>query len=197
MAAGCNGSSEAAGSPAPSPSTTRATVVTTTAQRGANAAVDQAVAALLDAGSYAFEIAIVLVGDQTIESVLSGWVDGPDRELHLEVGDAAVVTRVIDGVATVERDGTVTEIPLQEADEGPSLGILRSLDEVVSMSSTEIVGFLDASVLDRAGFGTTGGADVVLYLTDEGVLAGYRIQTSNGSWTIDARFTDVGADSAG
>jgi hypothetical protein len=191
-AAGCTGSPGVTGSSAASTSTV--TTVATTVQQGAGAAVDEAVGALLDSGSYAFEIDIVLVGDQTIESTLRGWVDGPDRELRLAVGNATIVTRVIDGVATVEQDGTISEVPVQEADAAPSLGILRSLDEVVLMSPTEIMGALDASVLERAGFGTTGGADVVVYLTNAGVLAGYRIQTSNGSWTIDARFSDVGRD---
>jgi hypothetical protein len=190
---GCAARPGATGSSAASPPT--ATTVSTTVQQGAGAsAVDEAVGALLDSGSYAFEIDIVLVGDQTIESTLRGWVDGPDRELRLAVGNATIVTRVIDGVATVEQDGTISEVPVQEADAAPSLGILRSLDEVVLMSPTEIMGALDASFLERAGFGTTGGADVVVYLTDAGVLAGYRIQTSNGSWTIDARFSDVGRD---
>jgi len=197
LAAGCVGSPSTTES-ADTPAIVTTVVIGTSDERDAHGVVDEAVDALLDAGSYAFEVHIALVvGAETIESELDGWVDGADRELRLQVGNEAVVTRVIDGVATIERNDNITAIPLERADRGPSLEVLRSLDQIIMISPTELVGVLDASHLEGTGFSAGGAADVVLYLAANGALSGYRMESGDKSWTVRARFSDAGESFAG
>jgi hypothetical protein len=197
LGVGCSGDkvgSSVASHAAPS-ATTMATTASISDEDRIQAALDRAVDSLLDAGSYSFAVEVVLaVGATTVESELEGWVDGSDRELQLRVGDSAVVTRVLDGVATVERDGVVSEVPLERAEKPPSLEILRTLDQALFLSPTEISGFLVASVLESTGVDNEGIATVVLYLTQSGTLAGYEMQSSDTTWTVSARFSDVGSN---
>jgi hypothetical protein len=152
-----------------------------------------AVDELLDAGSYAFDatIEVTLQGD-TAESELEGWVDGADRELTLKLGGEQVTTRVIDGVATVERDGETIEVPLAEAGNAPSLEILKGLRQIESESDNEITGALDAAALGASGFDVNGTAIVTVTLSADGSLSGYTMIAKNGSWSVEARFFDVG-----
>jgi hypothetical protein len=179
-----------------SPSTTPTTPATTTTLAADTEPIDvigYAVEEVLNAGSYALEVVVELEvkGDIT-ETELEGWVDGSDRELTMTVGRESVTTRVIDGIATVERDGVITEVPLQEVGDSPSLEILNELNQAVFVSDTEITGALNASALKASGFDVNGTAIVTVYLTVEGSLAGYTMIGNNGSWAVDVRFFDIG-----
>lgn len=171
------------------PSASTATV----APDPALAAIDSAVTRLLDAGSYAFEATVSLaVAGTSAETELEGWVDGPNRKLLLKSGPDQVITRVVDGVATVERDGEVTEVPLEQAGDAPSLEILRAVRQASLRSPTEVNAKLSAAALGASGFDVTGSANVVVFLTEGGDLAGYSLRASNGTWSVDARFFDIG-----
>ena len=164
-----------------------------TEEEQAQALIDRAVDGILEAGSYAMDVEVGLtLGAETIKSELAGWVDGPDRELRLRIGETVVVTRVLDGIATVERGGTVTEVPLAEAEEAPSLELLRFLDQLELVSTTEITGVLDSSLLE-GGFDTGGAARAVLHLTGTGELAGYSLQSSDNTWSLSVTFSDIGS----
>lgn len=155
-----------------------------------------AIEALTEAGSYAFEakILISLQGEPT-EIELKGWVDGSDRELVMTINRESVTTRVIDGIATVERDGETVEVALEEAGESPSIEILASIQNPTFESDTTITGKLNASDLAGTNYDVNGSASITVTIGDNGVLAGYSIAANNDSWSVGATFTDVGDDS--
>ncbi len=186
---GCGGDAAPSTSTVDSPRSSS----TTAARDPALAAIGTAVTRLLDAGSYAFEATVSLaVAGTSTETELEGWVDGPNRKLLLKSGANQVTTHVVDGVATVERDGEVTEVPLEQAGDAPSLEILRAVRQASLRSPTEVTAKLSAAALGTSGFDVTGSADVVVFLTAGGDLAGYSLQASNGTWSVDARFFDIG-----
>ena len=70
---------------------------------------------LIEVGTYGFEAKILItLQDEPTEVEIEGWVDGSDRELVMRIQGQEVITRVIDGVATVEGDGETVEVPLTE-----------------------------------------------------------------------------------
>ena len=155
--------------------------------------IQHAVDEVLNAGSYAFKVTVGLaVNGEMTETELEGWVDGSDRELTMKAGENQVTTRVIDGLATIERDGDVTEVPLREVGDSPSLDILNELTQVSFASATEITGTLNASALKASGFDINGAAKVIVTLTEDGSLAGYTITGNNNNWTVAAQFFDIG-----
>ena len=165
---------------------------TTVGSLSAAGALDAAVSSLLDAASYAFEASIELnVQGTAIETEIEGWVDGPDRQLTLKADGNEVTTTVKDGVASVERDGEATEVPLEEASDATSLEILASLRNP-RFDGDEITGSLNSSELKDAGFEVDGVANVVVRLHEDGSLAGYTISDNDGSWTIATTFFDIG-----
>ena len=169
---------------------------TTTADSGeaaqetsASDVLAQAVDDLLDAGSYAFKATILLtLGNEPAEIELEGWVDGSDRELVMKSGGQKVTTRVIDGLATVQRDSQITEVALEDAGDSPSVLILKTIQNPEFVSQTQITGTLDASQLEDSGFDANASAIVNVTLTSDLKLAGYSIATDNGIWTVEARF---------
>lgn len=190
LAGACGGASETAETTTSSTSAPAATTIApaTTVLDGAGA-VSQAVDTLRDSGRYSFEAIIVLsVRDEPTEFEVEGWVDGADRELVLRGGGNEVITRVVDGVATVERNGVVTEVPLSEADEAPSIEILKSIEGAAFSATTEVTGMLSAAALGSSGFGVDGAADVIVRLGGELGLAGYSMIARNGTWTVDVDF---------
>ena len=155
-----------------------------------------AVEALTEAGSYAFEAAITLsLQGEPTEIELKGWVDGSDRELVMTINRESVTTRVIDGIATVERDGETVEVALEEAGESPSIEVLASIQNPTFESDTTITGKLNASNLAGTNYDVNGSANITVTIGADGVLAGYSIAANNDSWSVEATFTDVGDDS--
>jgi hypothetical protein len=195
VVASCSGGETTIGSPsASSPSTpTTTTDATIQAPLSPDEALDAAVVGLIDADSYAFEVTVTLATQGTeVTTELEGWVRGTDRELVLRAGSEEVITRVIDGVATVERDGETIEVPLEEASDAPTLDILRALGNISSTSDGEITGSLSASELKDFGFDVKGAADVTVILTASGSLASYLLTGNNGAWRVQTRFFDIG-----
>ncbi len=194
VVASCGGEETTIGSPSgSSPSITTATTdVTTQAPLPVDEALDAAVTGLIDADSYAFEVTVTLATQGTeVETELEGWVQGTDRELVLRAGSQEVITRVINGVATVEREGETIEVPLEEASDAPTLDILRALGNINSAGDGEITGSLSASELKNLGFDVKGAAEVTVMLTPSGSLAGYVLIGNNGAWRVETRFFDI------
>lgn len=159
--------------------------------------VAAAVAYLVGADSYRFEAAVNLaVSDPPTTLELTGWVRGDDRELVLRSGDTVVITRVVDGFATVERDGEITEVPLSAADTGPRFAMLDELVDVTSLDDDTVFGTLTPEALQEHGFDVPGAANVTVFLAD-GALEGYSMSAQDQAWSIDVRFSDVGAVEAG
>ncbi len=193
--ASCGGEETTIGSPSgSSPSiTTTTSGATMQAPLPVDEALDAAVTGLIEAGSYAFEVTVTLATQGTeLETELEGWVQGTDRELVLRAGSKEVITRVIDGVATVERDGETIEVPLEEASDAPTLDILRALGNINSAGDGEITGSLSASELKNLGFDVKGSAEVTVTLTPSGSLASYVLTANNGAWRVQTRFFDIG-----
>lgn len=196
VVAGCSGSPTATTAVESASATTSTSSpdssITSTEPLRAAEALDSAVNALLDADSYAFQVSVeITVQGTVVHTEIVGWVDGRDRELTLKAEGDEVTTRVIDGVATVERDGDSIEVPLQEASDAPSLEILTALRDP-RFDGDEVTGSLISSDLKEVGFDVKGAANVVAYLDESGWLAGYVITGNNKSWTIATTFSDVG-----
>ena len=173
--------------------TTTTTTAATQAPLPVDEALDAAVGGLIDADSYAFEVTVTLATQGTeVETELEGWVQGGDRELVLQAGSNKVITRVIDGVTTSERDGETIEIPLEEASDAPSLDILRAIGSINSAGDGEITGSLSASELKNLRFDVKGSAEVTVTLTPNGSLASYVLTGNNGAWRVETRFFDIG-----
>lgn len=156
-----------------------------------------AVERALAAGSYRFQAEVeALVGDKEIQASLSGWVDQGDRLLVTRIGDIEISTSVLDGVATVTSPDGAREVPLSEADQGPSLQILLALDEVTVGSDGVITGYLSPDQIAELGMveEAADGADVTIRITPDGDLAGYTMTDRRGRWTIDATFDTFGGD---
>lgn len=195
--ASCGGETTSIESPSvSSPSVTTATTtaipISTTPLSFAEA-LDAAVSDLIEADSYGFEVTVTLATQGTeVETEIEGWVEGADRELVLRAGSSEVITRVLNGVATVERDGETIEVPLEEASDAPSLEILRSVRDVTSTTSGEGTGSLSASDLKNLGFDIKGSAEITLRLTPSGSLASYLLTGNNGAWSVETRFFGIG-----
>ncbi len=200
MRAACSGSGDLGlGSTLPETTTSTATAAsdassTTAPGRSerlneAEATVAAAVDALAESGAYSFEATItVTVEGEAVEIELEGWVDAEDRELVTRVGADEVITRVIDGVATIERDGQIAEVPLAEADDAPSIEILKTLQQPEFVSATEVTGKLSAADLRASGFDLNGAANVTIYLASDLSLSGYRIEANNEALVVDVTF---------
>ena len=183
--------------------TTVSTVVvltTQTAQRATNPTtavevVAHGVDALVEAASYTFEATISLStkGEQT-EVELEGWVDGSDRELVMTIDRQSVTTRVIAGIATVERDGETVEIPLKEAGDAPSILILKSIQDPTFATDATITGKLNASALANTDYEVNGSAQIAVMVDSDGNLVGYVIRSNNESWSVDVKFSEIGKD---
>lgn len=191
----CTGASEEVAESTVASTATTPAPATTVAEPNEMVAhpIDDAVAHLLDAGSYAFEASIFLnAGNEVVETELEGWVDGEDRELVVKSGDQSLLTKVVDGVATVERDGEVSEVPLQEATEAPSLTILSGIDGLVESGTDEYQATLKSEALRASGFDDTTPVTITLKLDSEGNLSGYQLQSADGLWSANVRFEDIG-----
>lgn len=157
------------------------------------AELDGAVDRLVEAGSYRFRADVSLrVGGERTELEITGWVDGDDRELVLRDGDSFSATRVVAGVATVERNGTVTEIPLEAAATAPSLDILTRIRNVTYAPGNTLRGSLSAQALAEVGFEVDGSAQVSAVVVN-GELLEYTITATNDAWSITSVFSEVGA----
>ena len=178
-----------------SSSTTATTAPGRSGERNdAEATVSEAIDALAESGVYGFEATITLtIEGEAVEVELEGWVDGEDRELVSRVGTDEVITRVVGGVATIERDGQITEVPLAEADDAPSIEILKMLQQPKLVSATEVTGKLSAADLRASGFDLKGAANVTIYLASDLSLSGYRIEANNEALVVDVSFTDIEA----
>lgn len=195
VVASCGGEETTIGSSSASlPSITTTTTTTATqAPLPVDEALDAAVSGLIDADSYAFEVTVTIATQGTeVETELEGWVQGADRELVLRAGSDEVITRVLDGVATVERDGETIEVPLEEASDAPTLDILRAISNINSAGDDEITGNLSASELKNLGFDVKGAAEVTVTLTEDGSLASYVLTGNNSAWSVETRFLDIG-----
>ena len=156
-----------------------------TPQEQVAAAVDD----LVQSGAYAFTATVTLAVKGTqIESELEGWVDGADRQITLKIDDAETTTRVIDGVATVERDGEVTEVPLTEAPDAPSLEILKSIRNVAFVDGG-VEGKFSGNDLVELGYEINGSALATVLIAADGTLDGYKIAGTNESWVIIVSFS--------
>ena len=195
VVASCGGEETTIGSSSASlPSITTTTTTTATqAPLSVDEALDAAVGGLIEADSYAFEVTVRIATQGTeVETELEGWVQGADRELVLRAGSDEVITRVLDGVATVERDGETIEVPLEEASDAPTLDILRAISNINSAGDGEITGNLSASELKNLGFDVKGAAEVTVTLTPSGSLASYVLTGNNSAWRVETRFFDIG-----
>lgn len=167
--------------------------VETTAVETALDPVGDAVAALLEAESYAFDASVALtVSDERVDTDLEGWVDGDARELVVRSGDESVITRVVAGVATVERNGKRTEIPVTEAGGAPSLTILSDIENLVETSTGEFRGSLTAEALRGSGFDDSTPVTITITLAADGQLAGYSLASSDGAWSAIVTFDGIG-----
>lgn len=161
------------------------------AQVAPDAMIAAAVDALVQSAAYSFKSTVTLtVQGAEIQSELEGWVDGPDRQITLRIAEAEVTTRVIDGVATVERDGAVTEVSLTEAADAPSLQILRSIRNPTFVDGG-VEGKLSGRDLADSGYEVNGSATATVLIAADGTLGGYEIWGSNESWLISVTFTDL------
>lgn len=155
--------------------------------------IDLAVDMLASEYSYAFQVTILIsTGGQTAETALVGWVQGDDRQLILRADSGEVVTNVIDGVATVTRDGQTVEVPLGQASEAPSLDVLRGLSDVAEAAFGSLVADLSAFELAELGFEVNGSAGVVVTLAADGSLTSYALAAADGTWSVTTNFSDVG-----
>ena len=167
--------------------------MSTEAEASAADVLANSVDEIVEAGSYAFEAKIQLsLQGQPTEIELEGWVDGSDRELVMKIDRQSVTTRVIDGLATVERDGETVEVPLTEAGSAPSILILKSIQNPTFETDNKISGKLNASDLAASDFDVKGSAIITVSITADGTLTGYSIQSNNDSWTVDVTFSDIG-----
>lgn len=155
--------------------------------------IDQAVDMLAAADSYAYEVTVLIsTGGQTAQTALEGWVQGDDRQLILRADSGEVVTRVINGVATVSRDGQTVEVPLTQASDAPSLDVLRGLSGVSEGAFGSLIADLPVSELAKLGFEVNSSASVVVSLAADGSLASYVLNSADGTWSITTHFSDVG-----
>ena len=167
--------------------------MSTEAEASAADVLANSVDEIVEAGSYAFEAKIQLsLRGQPTEIELEGWVDGSDRELVMKIDRQSVTTRVIDGLATVERDGETVEVPLTEAGSAPSILILKSIQNPTFETDNKITGKLNAADLVASDFDVKGSAIITVSITADGTLTGYSIQSNNDSWTVDVTFSDIG-----
>lgn len=167
--------------------------MSTEAEASAADVLANSVDEIVEAGSYAFEAKIQLsLQGQPTEIELEGWVDGSDRELVMKIDRQSVTTRVIDGLATVERDGETVEVPLTEAGSAPSILILKSIQNPTFETDNKITGKLNAADLVASDFDVKGSAIITVSITADGTLTGYSIQSNNDSWTVDVTFSDIG-----
>lgn len=167
--------------------------MSTEAEASAADVLANSVDEIVEAGSYAFEAKIQLsLQGQPMEIELEGWVDGSDRELVMKIDRQSVTTRVIDGLATVERDGETVEVPLTEAGSAPSILILKSIQNPTFETDNKITGKLNAADLVASDFDVKGSAIITVSITADGTLTGYSIQSNNDSWTVDVTFSDIG-----
>ncbi len=174
--------------------TTQATPEPTEPANAADVIAD-AVDALVEAGTYAFEAKLLVsIQGEPTEIELEGWVDGSDRELVMKIDRQSVTTRVIDGVATVERDGETVEVPLEEAGAPPSILILKSIQSPTFGADDTITGKLNASDLAATEYDVNGSATIEITVASDGNLAGYSILSNNDSWKFDVTFSDIGED---
>lgn len=177
-------------------STTQASPETTDPATDPATAADvvaDAVDALVEAGTYAFEAKILVsIQGEPTEVELEGWVDGSDRELVMRIDRQSVTTRVIDGVATVERDGETIEVPLEEAGAAPSILILKSIRSPTFETDDTITGKLNASDLSNTEYDVNGSATIEVTVAPDGNLVGYAILSNNDSWSVDVTFSDIG-----
>lgn len=161
-------------------------------------AVDVLAAALGRASaaeSYRFRAIVTLaVGGTTADAVMSGWVDGPDSQLTVGSGSTFVTTRVVDGIATVERDGITKPVALAEADRAPSFEMLEAIEDLAVVSPKLLAGRVAASALGASGFddGMSGSADVTVVLTRSGELAGYTLTAVDHSWRVEVDVSGFG-----
>lgn len=155
------------------------------------ARLDKAVTELIEADSYRFDVTVsIATRDSVAEVALEGWVDGADRELVMRTGSEQVTTRVIDGLATVERQGETVEVPLESATTAPSLNVLTAITNISWAPGNTIRGALSASALEELGFDVTGAATVTATLR-RGSLARYILAAADDSWTIRTNFTNI------
>ncbi len=167
--------------------------MSTEAEASAADVLANSVDEIVEAGSYSFEAKIQLsLQGQPMEIELEGWVDGSDRELVMRIESQSVTTRVIGGLATVERDGETVEVPLTEAGSAPSILILKSIQNPTFETDNKISGKLNASDLAASDFDVKGSAIITVSITADGTLTGYSIQSNNDSWTVDVTFSDIG-----
>ena len=154
---------------------------------------ENALNGLIEAGAYRFEVDVSLsTGSSVAEIEIDGWVDGADRELILRTALGEVITRVIDGVATVERYGETVTVPLESASTEPSLEVLTKMTDVSYAPGDTILGRLSESALRDVGFEVSGSARVAAVVDDE-FLIHYTITADNDAWSISTYFSDIGA----
>ena len=153
--------------------------------------VAAAVDTLAESGQYSFEADVTLTVEGTkIDTELEGWVDGDDRQITLKADGSEVTTTVIDGVATVERDGEVTVVALTQASDAPSLEILTFMRNM-TFSSGAVTGKLSASDLSELGYEVNGSAAATVFITADGTLSGYELSGTNDAWAISVMFSDL------
>ena len=158
---------------------------------GIAADLEIAIDELIESDSYRFDVTVTIATqDSTAVLELEGWVDGGDRELVLRSNSGEVTTRVTGGVATVERDGEIVEVPLESATTAPSLNILTAITDVAWAPGNIIQGGLGAAALVELGFDVNGPARVTIKLQG-GSLARYTLTAENDAWSITANFFDV------
>jgi hypothetical protein len=174
----------------PPPSTSSVSPVSHLAEPTAEEAVAGAVGKMLDLGSHAFEGTVIITAGSSAEFKVSGWVNGKDSEISLTSGEQTVITRVISGVATVEQDGVVTEIPISEAGDAPSLEILTELRKPEFATGSSVRGTLTAADLRSSGFDVNGVASVTVFLED-GDISGYTMTPNNGGWSVEMSFSEL------
>ena len=119
-------------------------------------------------------------------TTLEGWVAGDDHEVTVRVGDDVVTTTVVDGVATQERNGTITEVPASTAAAAPA--ILDPLGQVTVIDNG-IRGRLGGGDVGQLGFDVNGSVVVAVATAGDGTLTGYKITANNDSWSIVMAFT--------
>ncbi len=186
----CGGESVADAAVRP-PSSSSVSTVLQSAEPTAEEAVLGAVDKMLDLGSYAFEGTVIITSTSSAEFKVSGWVNGKDSEIALTSGEQTVITRVISGVATVEQDGVVTEIPIGEAGDAPSLEILTGLRKPQFATDSSVRGTLTAADLRSSGFDVSGVAWVTVFLGDDGDIAGYTLTPNSGGWSVEMSFSEL------
>ena len=128
-------------------------------------------------------------GQRTLE--LQGWVSGNDRELIFDNGTTKVITRVQNYIATVERDGQVSEVPLSSAESAPSLGLLTAATDLTEIPVGDLEGRLSLAALEEHGYElASSDADLTITLLGD-TLRGYQITSDDGDWTVTTRFDNI------